>query len=956
MDLFITSDPPERNLGSGGGSAHLLAEAFKASPSEQSFDAWLDTSRKLLIHGSGESRRLPGYAVLGKPLIPVPPLPHRIGNHPDQRLLDLQIECYDRLFWHAPDVYPIMITCGDVLLGYRGPLPVIPGTDVCIFGLQSTPEEAMHHGVMFCKKDQPASLEFFLQKPDPDEVRRLAPTHDYFLDTGAWVLSRRALYSMMRKSGWNESADTFGDTGPLVADLYGGIGPALGRDPHQQDPELSGLRCTVIPLPEGRFYHFGSNRSLLASTRELVEPSNDKRALGHNTLPGRTLVVRDSRVGPHAASAASNVWIDNSTISESLTITKHHVLTNLPESQWPTELGEGACFDAVPLGNNQLCLRPYGFDDAFRGAVAEVKTTWLNRPALSWFAAREILPEDAGFPADIDLQEAPIFPVVDPRTIDPGFVRWLTDDSPEPNKSCRGLWLESRRYSARQLLLLGDMGRLIDRGKEKDSATSHSPEKWGEICARTDLRALSGTSSLDPPPPLERGGGEEMSLSVPRDRMYRAVRAGLGGDDAPRNWEVEAFDALRDMIVGQLGVEPATPTRNVLDDQIVWGRCPARLDLAGGWTDTPPYCLEFGGHIVNVAVNLNGQPPIQVFVRCIDEPVIRIRSIDLGMEELVDNYGALENPEKLGSGFGIAKCALALAGFTPAFHPDGGGNSLRDQLSSHLGGGLEVTQLAAIPKGSGLGTSSVLAATLLGTLNDVLGLEWSRSHIFRRTLALEQMLGAGGGWQDQAGGMLPGLKRIDTVPGLSQEPEIQWLPHDFLGPGSANSRVLLYYTGLTRTAHDLLAEIVRGMFLNDRKRLAVLEEIGWNASFASKAIQKNDWDGICESVRRSWLLNQGIDAGTNPPAVQAIIEAAGDGLAAGKLLGAGGGGYMLMLAHDEAAGAAIKNRLRTNPPNQQARFVDLSVSESGFQVTRSSCLARPPKRADPGGKDKLKEV
>lgn len=431
------------------------------------------------------------------------------------------------------------------------------------------------------------------------------------------------------------------------------------------------------------------------------------------------------------------------------------------------------------------------------------------------------------------------------------------------------------------------MGRLIDRGKETDSATSHSPEEWGEICARTDLRALSGTSSLDSPPPLERGGGEDMSLSVPRDRMYRAVRAELGGDDAPRNWEVEAFDGLRDMIVGQLDVEPATPTRNVLDDQIVWGRCPARLDLAGGWTDTPPYCLEFGGHIVNVAVNLNGQPPIQVFVRCIDEPVSRIRSIDLGLEELVDNYGALENPEKLGSGFGIAKCALALAGFTPAFHPDGGGgNSLRDQLSSHLGGGLEVTQLAAIPKGSGLGTSSILAATLLGTLNDVLGLEWSRSHIFRRTLALEQMLGAEGGWQDQAGGMLPGLKRIDTVPGLSQEPEIQWLPHDFLGPGSANSRVLLYYTGLTRTAHDLLAEIVRGMFLNDRKRLAVLEEIGWNASFASKAIQKNDWDGICESVRRSWLLNQGIDAGTNPP-------------------------------------------------NQQARFVDLSVSESGFQVTRS---------------------
>jgi len=935
LDLFIASDPPDQNLGSGGGSTYLLAEAFEATGSGLSFDAWLDASRKLLIHGSGESRRLPGYAVPGKPLIPIPPLPSRVGNHPDQRLLDLQIECYDRLFWYAPDAYPVMVTCGDVLLGYQGPLPTVPEADICIFGLQSTPEEAAHHGVMFTKKDQPSSLEFFLQKPEPDEVRRLAGSHDYFLDTGAWLLSHRALRAMMRKSGWRPATGTFGDTGPHVVDLYGGIGPALGQNPREQDPELSELRCVVLPLPEGRFYHFGSNRSLLASTRELLQPSNDKRTFGHEDPQGNSFIAQDSRVDPRAASRAANVWIDHSTIPETMTMSKGHVLTNVPGSGLPAEIGEGICFDAVALENQQLCLRPYGFEDSFRGPVADGRTTWLNRPALSWFAVREILPEAAGFSSDIDLQEAPIFPVIDAGNGDPEFVRWLTRESPDPSPSYRNQWLESVRYSARQLLSLGDPSLLIRRREGNVPPTNASPEEWKKICTGIDLHVLSKSSHRDPPPPIQRESCEDGSLSVLRDRMYRAVHTRIGGDPVRRNWETEAFDALRDMIVAQLGVEPASPARNVLEDQIVWGRCPARLDLAGGWTDTPPYCLEFGGHVVNVAVDLNGQPPIQVFVRCIDEPVIRIRSIDLGMEELVEDYGALEDPEKLGSGFGIAKCALSLAGFTPSFHSGGGGKSLRDQLSSDLGGGLEVTQLAAIPKGSGLGTSSVLAAALLGTLNNVLGLEWTRTQIFRRTLALEQMLGAGGGWQDQAGGMLPGLKRIDTVQGLSQEPEVQWLPHDFLGPGSANTRVLLYYTGLTRTAHDVLGEIVRGMFLNDRKRLAVLEEIGWNASFASRAIQKNDWEGICESVRRSWHLNQRIDAGTNPPAVQAIIETAGDGLAAGKLLGAGGGGYMLMLAHDEKAGAGIRSRLEENPPNRQARFVDLGVSSTGFQVTRS---------------------
>ena len=67
------------------------------------------------------------------------------------------------------------------------------------------------------------------------------------------------------------------------------------------------------------------------------------------------------------------------------------------------------------------------------------------------------------------------------------------------------------------------------------------------------------------------------------------------------------------------------------EDQIVWARSPVRLDLAGGWTDTPPYCIEHGGKVLNVAVDLNGQPPIQVFARLSDRPELVVRSIDLGV-------------------------------------------------------------------------------------------------------------------------------------------------------------------------------------------------------------------------------------------------------------------------------------------------------------------------------------
>jgi galactokinase/mevalonate kinase-like predicted kinase len=68
-------------------------------------------------------------------------------------------------------------------------------------------------------------------------------------------------------------------------------------------------------------------------------------------------------------------------------------------------------------------------------------------------------------------------------------------------------------------------------------------------------------------------------------------------------------------------------TNHVLSDQVVWSRSPVRLDLAVGWTDTPPFCFLNGGSVINLAVELNGQPPIQVFLRVSEKKTDR-RSID----------------------------------------------------------------------------------------------------------------------------------------------------------------------------------------------------------------------------------------------------------------------------------------------------------------------------------------
>jgi galactokinase/mevalonate kinase-like predicted kinase len=398
--------------------------------------------------------------------------------------------------------------------------------------------------------------------------------------------------------------------------------------------------------------------------------------------------------------------------------------------------------------------------------------------------------------------------------------------------------------------------------------------------------------------------------------------------------ERAAFDLLRSAMTDGVRRLPVRPERRVLDGQIVWGRAPARLDLAGGWTDTPPYCLMHGGKVVNVAVDLNGQPPVQTFVRLSDRPHVVLRSIDLGVEERITSYAELRSHATVGSGFSIAKAALALAGFLPEFHALPHFASLEQQLDA-LGGGIEISLLAAIPKGSGLGTSSILAATLLGTLSDVCGHHWDATEICRRTLVLEQMLTTGGGWQDQIGGIVRGVKLTETAAGLVQQPVIRWLPDHLLTDFVPKSSMLLYYTGITRVAKGILKEIVRGMFLNAQRHTTILAELAEHAVTTADALVRDDWASLCRCVRRSWDLNQRLDAGTNPAEIESLLDRVGDLLAAAKLLGAGGGGYLLMLAKDQQAAARIRQTVLETPPSKTARFVDFAVSQTGLEITRS---------------------
>lgn len=483
---------------------------------------------------------------------------------------------------------------------------------------------------------------------------------------------------------------------------------------------------------------------------------------------------------------------------------------------------------------------------------------------------------------------------------------------------------EVRRYRIDEPLNSNELAERANLRRLFDQRKAFRKQNWGALAKNwshsvfyqldlADAAAEFQKEHIPLPPPLPE---DAPLMTRIHDAMFR------GESD-------KAFALLREGLGVESAAMPQQPTAHlcVADDQIVWGRSPVRIDIAGGWTDTPPYCLMEGGNVINFAIELNGQPPLQTFVRPSKELRIVLRSIDLGAVEVVETNEQLTDFMHVGSPFSIPKAALVLAGF-------GGTPSLRTQLEA-FGSGIELTLLSAVPAGSGLGTSSILASTVLGAVNDFCGLAWDKNEIGRRTLILEQMLTTGGGWQDQFGGVLGGVKLLQTGSGFDQSPQVRWLPNDLWLQPEYRSCHLLYYTGITRTAKQILAEIVSRMFLNHGGELRLLREMKEHTMEMYDAIQRNDFVRMGTLVRKTWQQNQTLDSGTNPEAVAALTTLIDDLCLGYKLPGAGGGGYLYMIAKDPEAAARIKQILTEHRQNKNARFVEMSLSTTGLQISRS---------------------
>lgn len=888
-EWFCTNDPIDHKLGSGGGTTWLLTQAYENemthsdANNQKTFDEWLSSEKRLLLHAGGQSRRLPAYAPSGKVLTPIPVFRWERGQRLSQDLLSLQIPLYKKIMDAAPSSLHTMIVSGDVLIRTTQPLQPIPEADVVCYGLWLGPEIAKNHGVFVSSCDTPSVLKCMLQKPSPATLGTIQKDHYYLTDIGIWLLSDKAVKVLMSHKG--------------EYDLYSEFGGAMGTEPTLNDEAVKELKVAILPLSGGEFYHFGTSHELLSSTLAIQNLVNDQRLIMHHSRkPHPCIFIQNSITKKAVDSSNEEVWIENSYISEGWSISQKNIITGVPKNNWNITLAPDQCIDIVPMGETQYVVRPYGFNDRFAG----------------------------------EEQQRPQFPIVD-NIDEAGLVlRYMLNQETEGEDKGKGkaIFEKAQKISAEQISATANLRRLFEQRREfrKHNWSALADNYEHSVFYQLDLNDAAKefkANGIAMPKPLPDSAP---LLTRMKDAMFR------GDND-------KAFGLLREGIVktsNANGINMPTlssMSNKVATDQIVWGRSPVRIDIAGGWTDTPPFCLMEGGSVVNLAIELNGQQPIQTYVKPCREHHVVLKSIDLGASEIVETYEQLADFKRVGSPFSIPKAALALAGFLPQYsqekYPD-----LKSQLMA-FGCGIEITLLSAIPAGSGLGTSSVLAATVLGTINDFLSLGWDKNEICHKTLVLEQLLTTGGGWQDQFGGVLQGVKLLQTCKGFEQQPIVHWLPTDLYTQPEYQACHLLYYTGITRTAKTILAEIVQKMFLNDHDQVALLREMKAHSLQMYEAIQRNDFQEMGKLVGKTWLQNQAIDAGTNPMEVKKLTDLIDDLCLGYKLPGAGGGGYLYMVAKDPEAAARIKVILNANRPNGNARFVGMSLSKTGLQVSRS---------------------
>jgi D-glycero-alpha-D-manno-heptose-7-phosphate kinase len=283
---------------------------------------------------------------------------------------------------------------------------------------------------------------------------------------------------------------------------------------------------------------------------------------------------------------------------------------------------------------------------------------------------------------------------------------------------------------------------------------------------------------------------------------------------------------------------------------------PLRIGLLGGGTDMPGYYRGHGGRVLNCAIDKY----IYVIVKQrFDNDIY----VNYSKKEIVSRVEDLEHE--------LVREAMWMTGVV---------------------NGVEITTLADIPSaGSGLGSSSAVTVGLLHALFAYRGRQVTAEELADRACTIEiDRCGKPIGKQDQYIAALGGIRDIRFGPG--DEVVAEELELSQAGRLDLQRNIMLFYTGVTRSANPILAEQTANI-KSTCDQLDLLRDL---AGLAADRLRCGDVDAMGEAMRKSWEAKRQLAAGISNPqvdrAVELVLEAGATGA---KLTGAGGGGFLLVI-------------------------------------------------------------
>jgi D-glycero-alpha-D-manno-heptose-7-phosphate kinase len=306
-----------------------------------------------------------------------------------------------------------------------------------------------------------------------------------------------------------------------------------------------------------------------------------------------------------------------------------------------------------------------------------------------------------------------------------------------------------------------------------------------------------------------------------------------------------------------------------MNERIHRAKAPLRISFCGGGTDVSPYPEERGGIVLSATIDKYAYASI----RPIDEAVIRITSLDFETTATYPLGLRLESGDALDLIKGVVN------------HFQLGDTSFPS--------GIEVYLHSDAPPGSGLGSSSTMVATLVGAFADWLRVPLTPYEIAERTYRIErQEIGLAGGKQDQYAATFGGFNFIEFL-----------ADHTIVNPlrlrrGTFNEleySLLLCYTGKTRLSAHIVENQTKSYRAGAAPVVRALDEMKQIAIEMKGLLLRDRLREFGELLHVAWQHKKSLDGAITTPEIDALYEGArAEGAIGGKILGAGGGGFLLV--------------------------------------------------------------